>query len=103
MVTDWVLLVAVILGVALTVGHFFGAMRGRRRPELASCMALILAAFGIMMGVKVCLLALDASFPVMHANERLYVFMGGVAVVWTALEAIVTHLPIPWGQRGDEK
>ena len=59
----------------------------RKKAELSEGVVLFLACAGIAAGVKVCKIALDPALPL--NGDRLYVFLGGIAVIWVSGQTIL--------------
>jgi len=89
MVKDPVLIFGVTLGLVLSfLSIYLGIKKKIDSPKLAHCVVLFLASTGVAAGFKVCILALmSAELQPLH-DERLYVFLGGLAVIWASIETI---------------
>lgn len=87
--SDPYLVASIALGLLGIVALFVVAViKKRQRPELSDGVIAFLAAAGISSGVKVCFLSLNPNVLQSIENERAYVFLGGLAVVWVSLDTI---------------
>lgn len=87
--TDIYSIIGIGLGLLGIFALFVAKWRyNRPMPRLAEGLVVFLTCAAIMAGVKVCLLSFDVQVVGMNDNERLYVFLGGLAVIWLSGEAI---------------
>ena len=88
MVNDVCLLGSILLGVLMTLIYVLIQARAHRKPYLSDGVVIFLSSAGIIAGIKVCGLSLDSSVFRSMGTERLYVFIGGLAVIWVSLQAL---------------
>jgi len=87
--TDIYSIVGIGLGLLGIIALFISTWKfNRPRPRLAEGLVVFLTCAAISAGVKVCLLSFDKQVTGMGDSERLYVFLGGLAVIWLSGEAI---------------
>ena len=87
--TDIFSIIGVGLGLLGIAALFIATWRfNRPRPSLAEGLVVFLTFAAISAGIKVCLLSFDSQVKGLGDNERLYVFLGGLAVIWLSGEAI---------------
>ena len=80
-----------LLGMAVLFGAYL--LGKRQKPSLAEGLVAFLTSAAIPAGAKVCVLAFDTATIVNASdNERLYVFVGGLAVIWVSLDAVLGAL-----------
>ena len=87
MTTDPVLLSGVVAGTVLTFAYVIVA--GFPADALNKSLVFFLSSAGIAAGIKVCLLSLDPDQLQELSNERIYTFLGGLAVSWVSGESII--------------
>jgi hypothetical protein len=77
------------LGLVLTLAHIIVCIRRGRRPALESAVVLIISAVGLGTAGKVLKICITADDLEPFANkDRVYIFLGGVALLWVSVEAI---------------
>lgn len=87
--TDIYTIVGIGLGLLGILALFIATWKfNRPKPRLAEGLVVFLTCAAISAGVKVCLLSFDKQVIGIGDNERLYVFLGGLAVIWISGEAI---------------
>lgn len=66
------------------------AQRAKRQQGLTfrNGVTVFLAGAAISAGVKVCVLALNPALFPSNGDDRTYVFLGGLSVIWVSLETI---------------
>jgi len=81
------------LGIGGILALFVAAAVGRRpAPNLAEGAVTFLSGSAICAGIKICLLAANDSKLGVEQSDRIYVFLGGLAVVWVSIDTILTSL-----------
>lgn len=87
--TDLFSIIGICLGLLGIIALFVATWKfNRPKPRLAEGLVIFLTCAAISAGFKVCLLSFDKQVTGMGDNERLYVFLGGLAVIWISGEAI---------------
>ncbi|MGK7913634.1 MAG: hypothetical protein AB4050_19440 [Synechococcus sp.] len=88
MTTDPVLVFGVVAGSFLSFAYVVVA----RFPvnALNKTLVFFLGSAGVAAGIKVCSLSLNPNMLQELNNERLYVFLGGLAVSWVSAESITS-------------
>ena len=82
-------IVGVALGLMGIISLFVAAWKfNRPKPTLAEGLVTFLTAAALSAGVKVCVLAFDKKALIAGDSERLYVFLGGLAVIWISADAV---------------
>ena len=61
-------------------------------PQLAEGVTIFITSAAIYAGLKVCFLAFDPNILSLLRNDIVYIFLGGMAVVWVSMEATINHL-----------
>jgi len=79
-----------VAGIAALV--WISLYHARVRPSLAEVVVVFLTSFGLVAGIKVCVLALNPVILTEVENERVYVFLGGIAVTWVSVDSVWTTL-----------
>lgn len=88
--TDPFLLSSVLVGVCGIIGLFVAAALKRRpMPQLAEAVVVFLSGAGIIAGVKVCRLSLLPTNLQALENERTYIFLAGLAVIWVSVDTVL--------------
>jgi len=74
---------------------------------LAEAVIVFLTSFGLVAGIKVCVLALNPVILTEVENERLYFFLGGLAVIWVSIDNVWATLSAvyhkKWNRKGDSE
>ena len=94
MVKDPIFIFGLLLGLLITVFHVISEIRKAKKPKLVNAIVFFLASAGIAAGFKVCILSIDPVISKEFAENRLYIFLGGLAVIWTSVEALLQPLAI---------
>ena len=80
-----------LLGIAILFIAY--TRKKRQKPSLAEGLVVFLTSSAIPAGLKVCVLAFDkATIVNVTDNERLYIFVGGLAVIWVSVDAVLGAL-----------
>ena len=66
--------------------------KAKSKPSLAEGVVVFLTSAGLVAGIKVCILALNPDVLTEVENERIYVFLGGLAVIWVSIDSVWTTL-----------
>jgi uncharacterized membrane protein (DUF441 family) len=91
--TDGFTLAGLGLGIVSILALFVSAALGRRTaPNLAEGAVTFLSGAAICAGIKICLLAANGPNLGVEQSDRIYVFLGGLAVVWVSFETIMASL-----------
>jgi len=95
---DIFFLLSIVFGVVLIVIYVYKTLRNphiNKEPDLADGVVLFLSGAGISAGIKVCYIAiaLDSNICIAIGNERTYIFLGGIAVIWVSVQTIATLFP----------
>ncbi len=89
----------VLLGLVMVIVYIgVRIWRAHLPPDLAEAVRLFFASYGIVIGIKICLFAMDPlKLAGIGDSERIYIFLGGVAAVWVCVQTIlhVFRLAIP--------
>ena len=94
MITEPYLLISIGLGTLFLTIYLILGIKQTKKLELADCIILFLSAAGIMAGTKVCILALNSSLFSSMKDARLYVFIGGIAVIWASIQTLLKPFQI---------
>lgn len=79
-----------LLGILIFVAY---TIKKRKKPSLAKGLVIFLTSSAIPAGSKVCVLAFDTATIVnVSDNERLYICVGGLAVIWVSVDAVLGAL-----------
>lgn len=101
MVQDGVFLFGIVVGSLLTLAYMGVAFARKGKPQLHNVVILYLCAAGVAAGGKVCLLACQSTVLQALNHERLYVFIGGLAVIWVSVISLAQpFLPAEPGRAG---
>lgn len=88
-------LLGIGLGLLGIFALFFATWKfNRPKPNLSEGLITFLTCTAFSAGIKVCILAFDKRIIGIGNNERPYVFLGGLAVIWISLEAIWKTLSV---------
>ncbi|EDN69313.1 membrane protein [Beggiatoa sp. PS] len=82
---SWIHLAAVLLGSFLVSFYVGIELSQRKMPDLGKAVLIFLAASGIVAGIKVIILSFLDTIP---EGDKLYVFVGGVAVMWVSITSM---------------
>ena len=92
-------LAGISLGVLAIIALFVARARGwRPTPNLGDAAVVFLASWAICSGgLKVCILAVSLSPADLGSlqNERVYLFLGGPAVIWVSIQAVWERISPP--------
>jgi hypothetical protein len=82
-----------LTGVALGLGSILlllliAWIKKKQFPQLSDGVVVFLSGAGIGAGIKVCKISLTPGLLQGLENERSYVFLAGLAVVWVSVESI---------------
>ncbi len=92
MITNPFPLVGIGLGVLLILIYVAVTMRhAQRATELSDAVTLFLSSAGISAGAKVLYIAVSPALTAIE-NERIYVFLGGLSVIWVSIQTIAKTL-----------
>lgn len=86
---DWVLLFGVVFGILTTIAYMVFAFRRKTQPQLHHVVIFFLGSAGMGAGFKVGVLALDPEVLEALDTERLYVFIGGLSVIWVSFISLL--------------
>ena len=86
---NYFLLVGVVLSTIFIFIYLYIKLRnGGRGLSLGDAVALFLSGSGISAGIKVCYLGLYAAQNTVIGDERVYVILGGLSVIWVSIETV---------------
>lgn len=86
-------LAGVAAGLLLSCVHVVASLRAQRRPRFEIVALLVLSAVGIGTGSKVLKICVTADTLEPFADEdRVYIFLGGLALIWVSISAIVANI-----------
>ena len=88
-------LAGVILGSVLVGLYLFASLRRKNTPNLRDAAVLFLASCGASAGVKLCVMSVSSASLAALNEERAYIFLGGLAVVWISSETIIRVFKAP--------
>jgi hypothetical protein len=77
-----------LLGVGLVAIAWWRAWRPSA-PSLADATSAFLAGGAVPQGVRVCALAVSPDLPAALSDVALYVFLGGVSLIWVSIDVLV--------------
>jgi len=89
---DIFFLLSIFFGVALIVVYIYQTLRNpciKKEPDLADGVVLFLSGAGVAAGIKVCYIAFDSNACSAIGDERTYIFLVGIAVIWVSVQMIV--------------
>jgi hypothetical protein len=90
-----------IIGVGLAFILFLRYLYVERQAiDLTKTITLILSCQGIVGGPALCYKALIYSTWQVHSNETLYIFIGGIAMLWEGSKFVSSLLAISWKPKG---
>jgi len=90
---DWYLLVGVGLGVVSLIVY---AVRDRRKAKLERAVPLFLSVVALPVGVHVIYLSATAhELKPFDTEERVYIALGGVALIWVSIQTILNLIAPP--------
>nr|VFJ47416.1 MAG: hypothetical protein BECKFW1821A_GA0114235_101622 [Candidatus Kentron sp. FW] len=90
---DYYLIGGVICGILGIVALLWISIYfARSKPSLAEGVVVFITAAGLSAGVKVCVLSLNPEVLTEVENERIYVFLGGLAVIWVSIDTLWSTL-----------
>jgi len=84
---DGYLLASFILGCVAVITLLVFRVTKHKSLDLPDAIVAFLTAAGIGGGIKVCVLAFNPIL-VSLGSDRLYVFIGGLAVIWVSVQAL---------------
>ncbi len=79
-----------VAGIAALV--WISLYHARVKPCLTDAVVVFLTSAGLVAGIKVCVLALNPAVLTGVENERVYVFLGGLSVIWVSVDSVWTTL-----------
>ncbi len=90
MIDDPYILLGISAGVLCVLAYVLTTVRHQTRKVLLSDgVMLFLATSGIAAGIKVCTIALNRSLLTTLKEERTYIFLGGLAVIWVSVDTVI--------------
>jgi hypothetical protein len=87
---DIFFLLGVFCGMVLIVIYVVQALRVKKTPDLADGVMLLLSGATLSTGVKLCYIAFNP--PTSLGDDRTYIVIGGVAVIWVSIQTIAKIL-----------
>lgn len=75
-----------VAGIIVLAWIFYLYYRAKQQPQIDKCFQAMLAGGGIPSGLKVCYLAFQLSI---DGIETLYIFLGGLAVIWFSVNQLI--------------
>jgi hypothetical protein len=102
-VTDAFIVGGLVLGVVLVCIYLVLSVKAAPKADLAEALRLFFGCIGMATGAKVCGLAVGAvSLGAITQNDRVYVFLGGLAAIWVCVQTVVrvfldrsARIPVP--------
>lgn len=96
---DALLISSAGLGSLCIAGYLAVCVTGATKlaPKLSEAAVLLLSSAGFISGIKVALLAFDPAITGID-NERLYIFLGGIALMWVSIETVIRLYISIWKQ-----
>jgi hypothetical protein len=87
------LLAGFLLGAALIIGHVVLSLRLGITPLLDIAVLLMVSGLGVAGGTRIVVLCISAdSLGPFHAEDRVYLALGGVALIWVSISTAWTSL-----------
>jgi hypothetical protein len=88
---NYYFLLAGLVVFLFVIGAYLYArlVKVRQEPDLGEGVSLFLSCNGIGAGSKVVYLGLLAPPGTMLANDRIYILLGGLAVIWVSVQSIL--------------
>lgn len=71
------------LGVVTLV--LLSLLRQRRAPELIDGIVTFISGLGVIGGIRVCLMSIDQRLYQIVGDDRVYIFLAGIAVLWVSI------------------
>lgn len=94
--TDPWLLTCILSSLTLVFVYIYHTLAILRLPpQLTEAVRLILSAWGVVAGVKLCYLSLTCQILPEAQNDIVYIFIGGIATIWVSIVSIQSIL-LPW-------
>lgn len=82
-------LASIIIGLIVAGVYAFSQARIKRFPKLTNMVVLFMSSGGVTAGVKMCFLAYSSTILNIFIEDSLYIFIGGIAVVYVSIQAIL--------------
>jgi hypothetical protein len=83
-----------LLLIAVYIIQIFREPINCKMPDLADGVVLFISGAAIAASIKVCYIAFDPAIPI--GDERTYIVLGGVAVIWVSIQMLVKIIKIPF-------
>ena len=90
---DPVLLIGIGLGLIVTLLYVASRYNASVSLDLGDVVNFFLCTSGFVIGIKICILAIQTVAPFRSTNERLFIFIGGIAVIWVSVQNILRAFP----------
>jgi predicted RND superfamily exporter protein len=78
--------------IVIVIYFYFSFTKYRKAPDLGDGVSLFLSCNGISAGAKVGYLGLMAQPATIYSDDRIYILLGGLAVVWVSIQTILTTI-----------
>ena len=79
----------IILGLTSIAYLFYSSLKDdRAAPTLAEGLVVLVSCVAIAVGIKICITSFKLSAPQITNDERTFMFIGGLAVIWICIDAI---------------
>nr|VFK57915.1 MAG: hypothetical protein BECKUNK1418G_GA0071005_100158 [Candidatus Kentron sp. UNK]VFK69726.1 MAG: hypothetical protein BECKUNK1418H_GA0071006_101825 [Candidatus Kentron sp. UNK] len=102
MTLDYYFVIGIVCGVTgIGTLVWISLYHARTKPGLAEGMIVFLTSASLVAGIKVCVLTLNPTVLTEVENERIYVFLGGLGVIWVSIDTIWTTLLSVYRKKGD--
>lgn len=85
---------SIILGCLCVAGYLIGCGCKRRKGTLADVVTLFIAGAGAVVGGKLCWFAITSN--VLSGDEQIYLFLGGLCVIWSSGQTVSTNVRKAW-------
>jgi hypothetical protein len=88
-------LIGVLLGIlGIMIRLSTTAILGQPAPKLTEGLIVFIACTALSAGAKVCVLSINGKISGISDNDRIYFFLGGLAVIWISGEALWSMLAV---------
>jgi hypothetical protein len=78
------------VGIIISTVYFILCYHNKLKPAFPSIVTFFVSSVGINAGLKVCILTFDKiKITNLSENERIYIFIGGLAVIWASVTSII--------------
>ena len=92
----------VLFGVVISLYLYCSLSKHRKSPDLGDAVSLFLSCNGVAAGAKVGYLGLMAKSGTLLGDDRTYILLGGLAVIWVSTQTIFRSIAFPVSVNEDE-